>query len=92
MYTELNKLFEAAPLSEVEAKTALTKITEGAYNESQVAAFLATYLIRPITVEELSGFKNALLDVCEKVDLKNTNRWTYAEQVVMEKTLLTFQR
>jgi anthranilate phosphoribosyltransferase len=70
MYTELNKLFEAAPLSEVEAKTALTKITEGAYNESQVAAFLATYLIRPITVEELSGFKNALLDVCEKVDLK----------------------
>ncbi|MCC5924284.1 MAG: anthranilate phosphoribosyltransferase [Crocinitomicaceae bacterium] len=70
MHGELEKLFESAVLTETEAKNALTHITEGSYNDSQITAFLATFLIRPITVEELRGFRNALLAVCEKVDLK----------------------
>lgn len=52
-----------------EAKTILSDIAAGKYNEIEMTAFLTTFLMRSITVEELSGFRNALLDHCLRVDL-----------------------
>lgn len=65
----LNQLFEHRSLSYERAKEILTNIGQGKYNQSQIAAFLTVYLMRSITVDELAGFRDALLDLCIKVDL-----------------------
>jgi anthranilate phosphoribosyltransferase len=65
----LNHLFEHRTLDRTEAKNVMTNIAKGNYSESEIAAFLTVYLMRSITVEELSGFRDALLDLCIRVDL-----------------------
>ncbi|MEL6191597.1 MAG: anthranilate phosphoribosyltransferase [Bacteroidota bacterium] len=66
----LNHLFEHHTLSHEEARGILTKIAQGGqYTPSQVAAFLTVFNMRSITVEELSGFRDAMLELCVKVDL-----------------------
>ena len=65
----LNQLFEHRKLSRDQSREVLTKIAQGEYNHSQIAAFLTVYLMRSISVEELAGFREALLDLCIKVDL-----------------------
>ena len=73
MKQTLNKLFEHQTLSENEAHSILTRIGKGDFNHSQIAAFLTVYLMRNVSVEELTGFRNALLDLCFKVDLSDFN-------------------
>jgi anthranilate phosphoribosyltransferase len=65
----LNKLFEHQCLSREEAYETLTEITRGEVNEAQIAAFLTVYLMRSISVEELDGFRQALLDLCIRLDV-----------------------
>ncbi|MFI5149167.1 MAG: anthranilate phosphoribosyltransferase [Bacteroidia bacterium] len=65
----LTRLMEHKSLDKEEAGEALRRITAGACNPSQLAAFLTVFMMRPITVEELRGFRDALLDLCLKVDL-----------------------
>ncbi len=65
----LNYLFEHKTLSQKEAEEVLTKIARGIYSESEIAAFITVYLMRSITVDELSGFRNALLNLCIRIDL-----------------------
>ncbi len=67
----LNRLFDNRQLSEQDAYGVLTGIGKGHYNPSQIAAFLTVYLMRQISVEELKGFRTALLDLCRKVDLSD---------------------
>ena len=66
----LNHLFDHKTLSTAEAKEVLKNIAAGKYNISQMAAFVSVYLMRSITVEELSGFRDALLELCIPVDLR----------------------
>ncbi len=73
MKKTLNKLFEHQTLSESDAYNILTRIGKGDFNHSQIAAFLTVYLMRNISVEELTGFRNALLDLCLKIDLSDFN-------------------
>ena len=62
----LNNLFEHKTLSREEAREVLFNIASERYNTSQVAAFMSVYLMRSITVQELSGFREAMLDLCLK--------------------------
>ena len=64
----LSKLFEHQYLSREEAKKILTNMAEGKYNESQIAAFITVYFMRSISVEEILGFREALLDMRVNVD------------------------
>ncbi|MBL4594867.1 MAG: anthranilate phosphoribosyltransferase [Flavobacteriales bacterium] len=73
MKATLDKLFEHQKLTEQDAYSILTQIGKGDFNHSQIAAFLTVYLMRNISVEELTGFRNALLDLCLKVDLSEFN-------------------
>lgn len=66
----LNRLINHETISKEEAREALVKISGGEYNESQIAAFLTVYMMRSITIEELEGFRDALLDMCISVDLQ----------------------
>ncbi|MFC2132760.1 anthranilate phosphoribosyltransferase [Bacteroidota bacterium] len=65
----LNKLFEHKKLNREEARKVLVNIARNEYSASQTAAFLTVYLMRSISVEELEGFRDALLELCIPVNL-----------------------
>ncbi len=65
----LSFLFEHKSLSREQAKEILINISKGMYNESEIASFITVYLMRSITIAELQGFQDALLDLCIRVDL-----------------------
>ena len=65
----LQYLFEHKSLSKEKAKEVLVNIGKGMYNEHEVTAFMTVYLMRSITIEELQGFRDALLELCVKSDL-----------------------
>jgi len=73
MKAVLNSLFEYKSLDKATAKEILMKLAQGQYNQSQVAAFLTVYLMRSITVEELEGFRDAMLELCLPLDLSQYN-------------------
>jgi anthranilate phosphoribosyltransferase len=65
----LQYLFEHKTLTRDSAKEVLVNIGKGIYNEHEVTAFMTVYLMRSITIEELQGFRDALLELCVKADL-----------------------
>jgi anthranilate phosphoribosyltransferase len=69
----LNRLINHEMLSKEEAKNVLVNISNGSYNPSQISAFLTVYMMRSISIEELSGFREALLELCIRVDLSAYN-------------------
>lgn len=69
----LNRLFEYKSLDKASAKEILGNLALGKYNNSEMAAFLTVYLMRSITVEELTGFREAMLDLCVKMDFSEYN-------------------
>ncbi len=73
MKETLNKLINHDILSKEDAKQILVNIAKGDYNTSQIAAFLTVYMMRSITIEELEGFRDALLELCLAVDLSAYN-------------------
>ncbi|MGJ8551167.1 MULTISPECIES: anthranilate phosphoribosyltransferase [Winogradskyella] len=67
----LNRLINQENISSKEAKNVLVNISEGKYNQSQIASFLTVYMMRSITTDELRGFRDALLELCIPVNLDN---------------------
>lgn len=65
----LNRLFEHDCLDRAEAREIMLRISRGEMSESQIAAFITVFLMRSITIEELSGFRDALLELRVPVDL-----------------------
>lgn len=69
----LNRLINHEILSKYEAKNVLVAISNGNYNTSQIASFLTVYMMRNITIDELAGFREALLELCLPIDLSAYN-------------------
>ncbi len=69
----LNRLINQETISKQEAKNVLVNISQGVYNTSQIASFLTVYMMRSISVEELDGFREALLELCLPVNLSDFN-------------------
>src|ERR1700754_2796036 len=66
----LNHLFEHKTFSREQLKNILINIAQGKYNNSQMAAFMTAYCMRSITVDELEGFRDAMLELCLPIDLE----------------------
>jgi len=73
MKDTLQFLFDHKTLDREDAKSILTNMAGGKYNDAEIAAFISVYLMRSITVDELTGFRDALLGLCHPVDLKDFN-------------------
>ncbi|MCX2739207.1 anthranilate phosphoribosyltransferase [Pontibacter anaerobius] len=69
----LNHLFEHKTLTKEQAREVLVNIAAGKYNQSQISSFLTVFMMRSITVEELEGFRDALLTLCHRIDLDAYN-------------------
>lgn len=65
----LQYLFEYKSLSREQAREALLNIGKGVYNEHEITAFMTVYLMRTVTIQELIGFREALLELCVPVEL-----------------------
>jgi anthranilate phosphoribosyltransferase len=68
-----NRLFQYQTLNRSEAEEILINIASGHFYGSQIASFLTIYMMRPVTLEELLGFRDALLNLCIRVDLDDFN-------------------
>jgi len=66
----LNHLFENKKFTREQSQDILTIVAQGKFNNSQMAAFMTAYCMRNITVNELEGFRDAMLDLCLPVDLE----------------------
>lgn len=60
----LNELIEHRSLTKETARQVLVDLTSGKYNQSQTTAFMTVYMMRSITVDELQGFRDAMLELC----------------------------
>lgn len=77
----LNRLFDQSSLTREEARQIMLRIADGSFNDSQLSAFMTIYQMRAITTDELSGFRDAILDrrlpvdfadVAEAIDIVGT--------------------
>jgi len=66
----LNRLTQYETLTENESRNIIIDISEGKLNNSQISSFLTIFMIRNITIEELNGFRKALIELSLKIDLK----------------------
>lgn len=66
----LDRLTNHEQLKSEEAKQILIQISEGEFNQLQVASFLTVFMMRSISVEELTGFRDALLELCKPVNFQ----------------------
>lgn len=69
MKTILSTLYNHNTLSRAESREALIHIANGDASSAQVASFITVFLMRKITLDELSGFRDALIYLGKKVDL-----------------------
>ena len=69
----LNDLYQHKRLSKSEAKQILIDIASEKYNDAHLASFMTVFMMRPITVDELSGFREALKELAITVDLSEFN-------------------
>ncbi len=69
----LNRLINHETISTEEAKQVIINISNDIYNPSQITCFLSVYMMRSITIEELKGFRDALLELCLSVNLSEFN-------------------
>jgi anthranilate phosphoribosyltransferase len=60
----LNELMDHRSLTKETARQVLVDLTSGKYNHSQTTAFMTVYMMRSITVDELQGFRDAMLELC----------------------------
>ena len=69
----LNELYQQKRLSKAEAKQILMDIAAEKYNDAHLASFMTVFMMRPITVNELSGFREALKELAITLDLSEFN-------------------
>ncbi len=66
----LEYLYQHKTLSKQAAKSVLINIASCSYNHNQIASFLTVFNMRSVTLDELKGFREALLELCTPIDLE----------------------
>lgn len=69
----LQHLFEYKTLNKEDARKVLIKMSQNKVNEAQLAALSVIYNMRPPTLQEIEGFRQALLELSLKIDITEFN-------------------
>ncbi len=64
----LERLHENKKLSKEEAREILKRISFKEFSDTHLVGFLSVFQMRGITLDELQGFREALMDRCLKID------------------------
>ncbi|MEM1121604.1 MAG: anthranilate phosphoribosyltransferase [Bacteroidota bacterium] len=67
----LDQLFNGEQLTKAEAKTVLTAVGHGSVDPYQTTALLTAFQMRPITGEELAGFRSAMIELALHIDISD---------------------
>jgi anthranilate phosphoribosyltransferase len=67
----LIKLIECQKLTFEESRSLMHGIAHNEVNEAQIASILTAFIIRTISIEELRGFRQALIDLATRVNLND---------------------
>lgn len=59
----LNNLFEYKSLTAEQAKEVMSNIGKGIYTDAEIASFITVFLMRTMTIAELQGFRDALMEM-----------------------------
>lgn len=70
MKTILNDLIDHQSLNKETAREVLIELASGKFNPSQTTSFMTVYMMRNITVQELEGFRDAMLELCIPVNFE----------------------
>jgi anthranilate phosphoribosyltransferase len=65
----LQQLFEHKTLTRQQAKEVMLNIARAVYNDTEITAFITVYLMRSISIDELQGFRDGLLELAMPVEL-----------------------
>jgi len=65
----LQYLFNHHTLSKSQAKAIMIEVAQNKFNATEVTAFISIFLMRNITLHELEGFREALLQMAVPLDL-----------------------
>lgn len=69
MKSTLVRLIQHEQLSKEDARNVLIEIASKDYDQASLASFLTVFMMRKISLEELRGFKEALQELCIRVQL-----------------------
>lgn len=69
----LQFLFEYKSLTRSKAYEVMINMAKGQFNDAEIASFITVFLMRSITIDELNGFRDALLELCVKTELGTTD-------------------
>lgn len=69
----LQYLFEYKTLTRAKAYEVMVNMAKGQYNDAEIASFITVFLMRSVTIEELNGFRDALLELSVKTSLDTTD-------------------
>ena len=69
----LEKIYNQIPLSYQEAFNVLVEMGNGEISEIEMTAFISAFNMKEITLDELKGFRDALLSLCSKVEIDASN-------------------
>ena len=67
--TTIENLMEGYKLTSIEAYSLMSTIGEGGFNEVQISALIVALSCRDVALDEINGFRNALLDLSIPVSL-----------------------
>jgi anthranilate phosphoribosyltransferase len=73
MKETLQYLFEGKILTREHAKSSLLEVGKGLHSEAEFASFLTVFKMRPLTSEELAGFRDAMAELSLNTDLAEYN-------------------
>ncbi len=69
----LNRLFAHQSLSKSESEEVMRNIAAGKYNDVEIAAFISVFIMRSVELDEIIGFREALLSMAIPTDLSAYN-------------------
>ena len=69
----IEQIMQGYHLSASEAFSVMSKLGDGAYNDSQKTALIIALSSRDLSLEEIAGFRNALLELSVKTTLTSYN-------------------
>ena len=69
----LEYLFEYNKLDYDQAKKILIEINSNKYSNSEISSFMTVFKMRNPSIEEMEGFRDALLELCVKINFDQFN-------------------